>query len=78
MTRSRSVHKPFQADVLFSTESQYLKIRRSSKRFAKLMSLAESLDCSWQSLAREAIDMLLDSRLAEPGSPSQFKKPPKN
>lgn len=40
--------------------SQYLKISYSSKRFYRLMALARELGCSWQSIALEAIDELLD------------------
>lgn len=64
--------------VDYSGESQYLKIKRSSVRFMKLMCLADSLGCSWQSIAREAIDMMLDSRLGQPDRPSPSQKSPKN
>lgn len=48
---------PSSADV---ATSQYLKISYSSKRFYRLMALARELGCSWQSIALEAIDELLD------------------
>jgi len=47
--------------------SQYLKISFSSKRRLLLQRLANSLGCSWQSIALEAIDDLLDR-----------EQPPKN
>lgn len=78
MTRSKNGHKPFPPRDTWAAESQYLKIKRSSVRFMKLMSLADSLGCSWQSIAREAIDMLLDSRLGEVDRTSPLVKSPKN
>jgi hypothetical protein len=49
--------------------SQYLKIARSSKRFHRLIKLAELCDCTWQVLALEAIDSMLDEELPEKMSP---------
>ena len=40
--------------------TQYLKIKYFSKRRQRLEALARSLGCSWQSIAYEAIDELLD------------------
>lgn len=77
MTSSKNVSKPFPPRETWGAESQYLKIKRSSVRFMKLMRLADSVGCSWQSIAREAIDILLDSRLGQLDQPSPTAKIPK-
>ena len=49
-------------------ETQYLKFRYFSKRRQRLVALAELLGCSWQSIAYDAIDRLLDRE----APPEQF------
>ena len=49
-------------------ETQYLKFRYFSKRRRRLVALAELLGCSWQSIAYDAIDRLLDRE----APPEQF------
>ena len=40
-------------------QSQYLKIAPSTRRYKELMALAQEYDCSWQQIARAAIDWYL-------------------
>lgn len=37
-------------------QSQYLKVSRSTMRYKLLTALAEEYDCTWQQIARVAID----------------------
>lgn len=40
-------------------ESQYLKVARSTMRYRRLLELARECGCSWQDVARIAIDTYL-------------------
>lgn len=57
---------PMSATSNYDEPSQYLKVPRDSKRFQKLMQLSRLCDCSWQVLALEAIDRLLEKELPPP------------
>lgn len=51
--------------------SQYLKVDRSTMRFRKLLLLASLSGCNWQTLAREAIDEMLERELGPRLPPSR-------
>lgn len=43
-------------------QSQYLKISPSTRRYQELMTLAQECNCSWQEIARTAIDWYLHTK----------------
>lgn len=69
MQRAKTPMSLAHADGPDRPPSQYLKISYSSKRFYRLMALARELGCSWQSIALEAIDELLDRESPQQNRP---------
>ncbi len=46
-------------ELIRPEESQYLKVARSTMRYRRLLALAREHGCSWQEVARIAIDTYL-------------------
>lgn len=69
MTRPKKFYSGPVAPDEHAEISQYLKVARSTMRFKRLVHLAKLAGCSWQILALEAIDRLLEEELSHPGRP---------